>query len=386
MRETPGRLGTAMAALAALAALAVTATPAIAALPRPAASDWAQDGHDATHDGFNPDEYQITAGTVKRLVQRWSISTTGGATQQQAPIVAGTQLFLADSSGVGAYDATTGDPDWRFPLTEAPLLATDGDTLLAYVRSGELVALDTADGSVRWRKPIPAAAPAGRLLLDDGVAVVGGNDGTTLGAWAFDVATGEPRWQRLGLDPQWPVADGKMLLSRPYQGGMQAVDIATGQVVWESPKDWFGYAADPTGRFFLVGQDAELSKVRADDGHVVWSRSGLWGNPAIDHDRVYTGAEGEPETIVAVDLYTGQTQWQLAAGLTPSVAGGVLWAGHSTPDAGWQLEALDPVTGVPLDLPDAVHESGGPDRTVVTHGWLYTTDGATLRAFTVPAR
>ncbi|BCY10848.1 PQQ-binding-like beta-propeller repeat protein [Actinoplanes sp. L3-i22] len=365
-------------------------------MPRPAAADWAQDGHDAGHNGFNPDEYAITAGTVTRLALRWTIATTAGATQQQTPIISGTQLFLADSTGIGAHSATTGALDWRFPLPSVPgqrppVLATDGQTLLAYLRSGEppaepageLVALDALTGAVRWRAPVPSGAPAGRLLLDHGVAVAGGNDGVTLGAWAFDVATGHPLWQKLGLDPQWPVADGKLLLSRPYQGGTLAADLVTGRVAWENGNDWFGYAADPTGRFFLVGHDAELLKIRADTGFVVWRRAGLWGNPAIDHDRVYTSTEDDPETVVAVDLYSGETRWTLAAGGTPSVAGGVLWTSHSTPDSGWRLEALDPATGVPLDLPALVHSAGGPDRAVVAHGWLYTTDGATLRAFTV---
>ncbi|MFI1991822.1 PQQ-binding-like beta-propeller repeat protein [Actinoplanes sp. NPDC020271] len=386
MRQTPRRFGTAMAALA---ATLLAAVPAAAATPRPAASDWAQDGHDAGHDAYNPDEYRITAGTVNRLVQRWSIATTGGAVQQQAPIVAGTQLFLTDSAGIGAYNATTGVADWQFPLPktdnpQAPALATDGAALIAYLRTGELVSLDTATGSVRWRTPVPSRAPAGKLLLDRGVVVAGGNDGENLGAWAFEAATGKPLWHRLGLDPQWPVADGKMLLSRPYRGGLQAVDFATGRVAWETDRDWFGYAADPTGRFFLVGQDNDLLKVRADSGRVVWQAAGLSGAPAVDNDRVYLGVEDQPEMVVAVDLYTGEERWRLAAGLLPIVAGGLLWTSHSSPDQGWQLEALDPVTGVPFDLPAAVHNAGGPDRTVVTHGWLYTTDGATLRAFTVP--
>ncbi|GAA2875917.1 hypothetical protein Acy02nite_76030 [Actinoplanes cyaneus] len=374
--------------MAALAATLVAAVPAVAATPRPAASDWAQEGHDATHDGFNPDEYRITAGTLSRLVQRWSISTTGGAVEQQAPIVAGSQLFLADSAGIRAYLAATGAADWQFALPasdnpQAPAVATDGQSVVAYLRTGELISLDTATGSVRWRSPVPSNAPAGRVLLDRGVVVAGGNDGENLGVWAFEAATGKPLWHRLGLDPQWPVADGKMLLSRPYRGGLQAVDLATGRVAWETENDWFGYAADPTGRFFLVGQDTVLLKVRADSGRVVWQAGGLSGSPAVDHDRVYIAAEDNPEMIVAVDLHTGEQRWRLAAGLMPSVAGGLLWASHSSPEQGWQLEALDPATGVPFDLPAAVHSAGGVERAVVTHGWLYTTDGATLRAFTV---
>lgn len=376
------RIGT---ALATLTAIVLTAAPAVAATPHPVAADWAQSGHDAGHNGYNPDEYRITAGTVNRLVQRWSVSTAEGVTQQQAPVVADSQLFLADTGGIGSYNAVTGAAGWKFAVDgqQPPVIATDGASLFAYLRSpGELVSLDTATGDVRWRRPVASAAPGGRLLLDHGVVVVGGNDGVNLGAWAFDAATGTPKWQKLGLDPQWPVADGKMLLTRPYRGGVQAVDIVTGRVAWQSDRDWYGYAADPTGRFFLVGDDAELSKVRADTGFVAWTRTGLWGPPAVDNDRIYTAIEDNPETVVAVDLTTGEPLWQLTAGIMPSVAGGVLWVSHSSADEGWKLEGLDPATGVPLDLPVGLHDTGGTERAVVAHGWLYVTDGATLHAFT----
>ncbi|GIF08311.1 outer membrane protein assembly factor BamB family protein [Actinoplanes siamensis] len=383
MSRTSRSIGT---GLAAAVAVLLAAGPALAATPHPGAADWTQDGHDATHDAFNPDEYQITAGTLPRLVRRWSVATAPGATQLQAPIVAGSQLFVADSTGIGAYTAATGDAEWRFASAgPPPVLATDGASLFAYLRGdtgAELVALDTASGEVRWRQPVPSAAPAGRLLLDQGIVVAGGNDATTAGAWAFDAATGNPAWQRLGVDPQWPVADGRILLSRPDGGGVLAADIVTGNQVWETGKDWFGYAADPSSRFFLVDEDTQLLKVRADSGTVVWRRAGLGGLPAIDHDRIYTGDADEPETVVAVDLATGEPLWRLGAGLLPTVAGGVIWISHSTQESGWQLEALDPATGTPSDLPAAVHEAGGPDRAVVAHGWLYTTDGATLRAFT----
>ncbi|MEV0897090.1 PQQ-binding-like beta-propeller repeat protein [Actinoplanes sp. NPDC049802] len=421
MRTTPGPLGLILTAVIA----ATGGSPAAVASPPPPTADWVQDGHDATHDNFNPSEYRITAATVGRLAQGWSVTTTqrrdGACSRQTPPVVVGSRLVLTDPGGVGAYDATTGRTLWTHRLTNPadqfpPQLAADRSSVYLFLtpcrppasappgtggagQSGELVALDIASGTVRWRTTVPTAA--GNLLLSHGVALVGGSDGTDMGTWAFDTATGRARWHRLGVITQQCAADTTILLSRPYRGGTLAADISTGHTLWQTPREWLCHAADPAARHLIIsetdrdtpaqpGQNPpmRLLKVRADTGATVWARDALMGPVAVDHDQVYAAAtKNAGQTLVAVDLDSGETRWHRHLGsVLPSIAGGLLWGNFGAPTGEQKLRALEPDTGADLALPSAVSAAAGLGTPVISHGRLYLTNGTdTLRAFTMPA-
>jgi len=139
---------------------------------------------------------------------------------QDADVGGAPNLFTVDGRdavGVGdkagryhALDGDTGRPIWSTKLTEASHLggvmvaaaAGDGvifvnsnvfanDSNLADPRNTSVTfALNARDGSVRWRRPLPAPA-FGAVTLANGVVYHGTIDGT---ACALDAATGEVLW------------------------------------------------------------------------------------------------------------------------------------------------------------------------------------------------
>ncbi|NHN40597.1 PQQ-binding-like beta-propeller repeat protein [Halorubellus sp. JP-L1] len=91
----------------------------------------------------------------------WTVEPEQGLTATRSLALQDDVLVGADFEGtVRAFDATTGDPLWTYPKPKADTdvtdVATDGSSVfVAYSNStrggaGPLVALDSADGSVRW--------------------------------------------------------------------------------------------------------------------------------------------------------------------------------------------------------------------------------------------
>jgi len=139
-------------------------------------------------------------------------------------------------------------------------------------------------------------------------------------------------------------------------------------------------AADPSGAYFFVAQSATtLIKVRASNGRKVWVRKGVRWPIAIDDTRVYAASATVDGQLVALDGRSGNPLWKrtFTRFSEPTVAAGVLWL--TLPSHG--LEALDPATGREFPVAAALGHAHPTGRAVVADGWLYLTDGQTLRAF-----
>lgn len=99
-----------------------------------------------------------------------------------------------DRRDIVAYDTASGTELWRHRLPDAPygtLRRLDPTALLTASLSGEVWAIDLADGRIRWRRPalltveFPAAAAVGTAVLAD----------PTGDLLAVDAMTGQTRWQ-----------------------------------------------------------------------------------------------------------------------------------------------------------------------------------------------
>jgi outer membrane protein assembly factor BamB len=244
-------------------------------------------------------------------------------------------------------------------------------------------------GAVRWRAR--TETPAYGLVVDRGIAVVGGVEEGYASSYAFRTGTGRRLWDLPDWVPAGSVAAGGTLLLTTRTGdAARAVDLTTGRTRWSTRRGWAVQAADPSGGLFLVTgratnpaqEGTTLIAVRADSGRVVWSRTGLGGPVAADNRRVYA-ASIDGGTMVVADLGTGQTRWQRRFGAfrAPTLAGGVLWLAF--PDR--RVRALDPRTGADYAVARAVATLRPADRPVVADGRLYLTDGTTLRAFAITA-
>ena len=253
---------------------------------------------------------------------------------------------------VFALDAGTGDVLWRrklsTPLRAAPT-SRDGRVFVVTV-SNELFALDAASGRVLWSHAeiaepaglVGAAAPA----VTGGIVVAPFSSGEIV---ALRAANGRVVWsERLTplrrTDPVsslahirgLPVIDRGMVIAVSNSGRTMAIDLRTGNRVWEQQ---IGGTHTPwvAGDFvYLVTGDSHVVCLARRDGRVRWvralpqfedeeDRTGpiYWSGPVLVSDRLLIAAStGE---IWSVSPYTGEPLGRIEAPdpvfVAPAVAG-----------------------------------------------------------------
>jgi outer membrane protein assembly factor BamB len=174
-------------------------------------------------------------------------------------------------------------------------------------------------------------------------------------AAAIAAAGPTPEGERAGVlfragEDIWGVpvlADGKLLVTS-LDGGLYAIDPATGEQIWHFDVDR-GLVSTPTiaGDLVLVaGFGSTLYGVDLADGSQRWafdSGHWIWGSAVVDGDIAYVGTFAG--VVHAVDLTTGTAAWSLpvergAIRASPSLAGGTLLV---STDDGW-LVGIDLAT------------------------------------------
>jgi outer membrane protein assembly factor BamB len=252
-----------------------------------------------------------------------------------APVVSGGRIFTLDAGATVAATSTGGQTLWSADLTAAfdaggglsgGGLAVAGDRLFAATGFGEVVALDTASGRILWRQRVDA--PVSGAPATDGEAVyVSGRDGS---AWAMSVATGKVIWQVVGTPGTagyvgtaaptvgdravifptnagdlmavlkigggtkiWQsslagkrlgrayaftadvtgdaVSDGKVLYAGSAAGRTVALSASSGDMLWSATEGALGPVAVAGGSLFLVNDQAELVRLDATTGEVIWA-------------------------------------------------------------------------------------------------------------------
>jgi outer membrane protein assembly factor BamB len=253
--------------------------------------------------GGNPAHFMGHLAASDRLAEAWSANIGAGGGYRRKimaqPVVADGIVYVMDSKAVvSAFDMARGSRVWRTDTKDddddstnvGGGLTLDQGTLYAVNGLAELVALDAAKGTIRWRSRFGAptrSAPTvveGRLFvttIEDRLLALAADDGRQL-------------WSHQAANPTTSI------LGRP------APAYSTGLVV-----GGFG--------------SGELATMRADSGSVVWTdtlatavRSGsladfpaIRGLPVIGDGRVYAMSLGG--LTVAIDLPTGRRLWEREA-------------------------------------------------------------------------
>lgn len=207
-----------------------------------------------------------------------------------ADIMTATPVLYRDLVIYGAYDgkvtavaARDGKPRWTFDakLAVPGDLTIAGDRVFLGSRSYDLIALNAATGQEHWRRYYWFSWIESPPVVWEGVVYTGSSDATNV--YAFDVASGAPRWktavpgyswQRTAVNPAWVVAGtvGAGPFPGSRAGSLVGMDRATGVIRWilldpppveASKKDWgFGaspvihdglvYAADLAGKLYAI--------------------------------------------------------------------------------------------------------------------------------------
>ena len=275
-------------------------------LPPPVAlPDWPQAGGIASHVGGHP--------ALAGLSQAWSrsIGEGGGyrARLSAQPVVMAGQVVTMDSDGVvTAHDAAEGRRQWRTE-TQADEdrstnvgggVAIDAGTVFASTGRAELLALDAANGAIRWRKGLGTPA-RGAPTLVAGHVLVTTIDGRIT---SFAPGNGDQQWSYQATGQQTnllghsspAVADG-LVVAGLESGELVAIGLESGAFAWSEN------LSAGLGRSSLI----DLSAIR--------------GLPVIDRGRVF--ASGQGGISLSLDLRSGRRLWERSFGSseTPWVVG-----------------------------------------------------------------
>jgi eukaryotic-like serine/threonine-protein kinase len=271
----------------------------------------------ATHTGLSaspgPEQYGGLA---------WRFATGGPV--RSSPIIVGSRVIIGSSDGhVYALDRVSGGLLWstRVDGPVAAGFAADRDAVYTTTMRNSIVALSLSDGRPLWsRQTGKNAALAWEGASGDNlfssptivgdVLLAGSGDG---GLYALDRATGRIKWKfatggRVRSSPA--VSEGQVYVTS-FDGSLYAVDLATGARRWrfdtegrginsaEAGYDRRSIQASPVvsrGVIYFGARDGHFYAVRAADGHQLWR---------IDHD---------------------ETSWSIA---TPVVSDSVIWDASS---------------------------------------------------------
>ncbi len=205
----------------------------------------------------------------------------GGGCAQGTPAYADGKVYLtswlygADTGHVYCLDADTGALVWHqnsIPdqCCGSPAIA-DGIvyvTTYDFYDDGEILALDTNDGTILWRKTIMRTDGTPAIAYGN-VYVCGGCAGVSdLVTYCFNATTGDLVWNTTasedgigGWTVSVAVADDMVFVgsSSEYSGcaGTYALDAATGDVIWSSP-DGGSSPAVADGIVFTIGGDGRV--------------------------------------------------------------------------------------------------------------------------------
>ncbi len=296
------------------------------------------------------------------------------------PVVAGGRVIVTASSGVNrdrlhvlAFDQQTGEQLWhrQFWATgrtlchptsanAAPTPAADGERVVAFFSSNDLVCLDL-DGNMQWLRGLALDHPglgndvgmASSPVIAGDVVVVQCECQANSFAAAYDRVTGEERWLiKRPQDANWasPVAmeveiDGALQPAVVLQSGesLAAYAAHSGRLLWELPLECSGIpsASGRDGLLYVPGGGGLSAVAAAGDypgDRILWTEAKLMtGNPSpivTDNQLLIVNRAG---VLTSASPEDGSVNWKKRLGgrywATPVVAGNNLYAITDTGEA-----------------------------------------------------
>lgn len=243
----------------------------------------------------------------------------------------GNRIYAASRDGnVIAFDPATGKQAWKIELdTELSAGPGVGEGILAVgTADGAVIALDASNGTERWRANLGGETLSAPLVSGDSVVVATIDNRLR----ALRVIDGGERWIIEQSTPLLtmrgsasPAMAGKSVIAGFDNGRLMAVDLDSGDVVWDtvlappSGRSDLERLSDIDGRISVVGQDiyaggyqGRIASVAAESGQVLWAREiSSYVGVSADWNSIYTTDDGGE--VVAMSRRTGQETWRQAS-------------------------------------------------------------------------
>lgn len=260
----------------------------------------------------------------------------GTALLEFPPVLYGNTLYqLGDDAVLHAIDKRTGKDVWsrRLGALSASTPAISSNTVYVTVlerspgsQAGRVVAMNSANGHVRWSRELSSRTESSPLL-DKGMVIFGSESGTV---YAINARTGHVVWtyHASGAVKASPSAANGLLYFGDYSGEIQAVGERAGHRIWRSGSGgallgsgtFYSTAAVVYGRVYLGNTDGRVYAYDASSGKLDWAvQTGayVYSSPAVANapglgPTIYSGSYDG--TFRAINARTGHVEWQYKAG------------------------------------------------------------------------
>ena len=216
-----------------------------------------------------------------------------------APVVAEGKLFATDvDANVHAFDAQNGSPLWKHSLNDSKVnraalfgggVSYDDQKVYATDGLGDVVAMNAADGKEIWRAK-PGGPLRGSPTISNGNVYVLSQDNQI---FAIDQGNGKVQWTQSGtLETQGvfgvaaPAASAGSVVAGFSSGELNAYRYENGRVLWQdalsrstistSVSSLSDIDADPIiddGRVYAVGQGGRMVAVELSTGQRLWEQN-----------------------------------------------------------------------------------------------------------------
>ena len=257
-----------------------------------------------------------------RFTERWSAEIE--ALDAQSIFLCGERLIIATPKLTLALSRNTGEVEWSLPSARATTLLL-GRTLLRLLPEGGAELLDVEEGLPYARSesslrlhgtPFSLFAGGGELppvaiICESGKHLV-----------ALDLRTGAPRWRfrARGHGALQIQRAGRVLLVTNGDGSIEALDVASGEIVWRfSEQVRFGLAPAVWGERVLAASGEPgastgfLHAIELYTGKPIWKRElplPPSGKPISARDLILVPTGGSRDArLCAFDSQTGAQRW-----------------------------------------------------------------------------
>ena len=278
-----------------------------------------------------PRELQPLEPTVN-LTEIWSQSVGkgfAGRVLNLVPAVTPSHVYAADHLGlVAAFQRSDGAGEWSaetgLELSAGPVVA--GDRLLVGTSNAELVALSMTDGALLWKTALSSEVMS-LPRVSRNMVVVRTSDGRIAG---IDLQHGGIKWTHQRTLPALsvrslgsPTISGDLVIDGFGAGKLVALSLQDGHVVWESTlvvprgrsevERMVELDADPVvheGVVYATGFQGGMSAVDVSNGSLLWHQKTGYSSHSLLVGKKSIYLTDTSSDLWDIDLKDGADRWK----------------------------------------------------------------------------